>query len=693
MRPTLLLPLAAFLFPACSTEPVTAEVREGGYTLSRFSDCGELKAWVAAAWTEELLQYRYGWGYDLAESDAGGSGTSAPTSYSETNVQEEGVDEPDLVKTDGEYLYVTNGSSFSVVKSWPAEETAVLSTLDLDGQAFALFLDGDRAAVLASAWDYTYDDRSDKDGTEPEAEAEDETRTEDVDETESWGVGDVPVWTGNEDYHYRTSTKVFVIDLSDRTRPELVRELDLEGWYTDARKVGGDMYLVTNLYASMPEEIYRLIDGALDLPEPVWDDETLSLAVMSEARALVYPHVLEAVMGMDEAALLPEQRDRLPGEEGEVTLLTECTDVYRPDGLSSPGTLALTHVDLTEGETGSVATGTGLLSQGWEVYASQDNLYISQTSGWWWSWSGDTLQTHVHKFELDGAETRYAASGAVQGYLLNNYSMGEHDGYLRMATSDVSWWGGGTTDPANHVFVLEDSGGELSTVGHLGDIAPGEQIYAMRFMGDVGYMVTFIQVDPLFTLDLSDPTDPRIVGELKIPGYSSYLHPAGPDHLLAVGMDGEDDGTILGFQVSLFDISDLADPQLASKMVLSSDDWSYSESLWDPHAFTYFADTLSLPVYTYEDGVDFSGLWVIDVDLEGAALSELGRVSHSDLAGLSECPDDPYDDCYDYGDYAWMRRSVVIEDYLYSLSSYGITVTELRNPEVEVARVLWYPRG
>lgn len=675
MISTLLLPLAALLLPGCSTDPVSSPLRDGGYTLSRFSDCGEMKAWIAASWTEELLQGRYGYGYDVLESDGSGSSGGTPTSYSETNVQEAGVDEPDLVKTDGEFLYITHGSSFSIVKSWPAEETALLSTLDLDAQPFALFLSGDRAAVLASAWSYNYDG-----GRETYYGYYE-------------GVGDVPDWSGDLDRYYSSSTKVFIVDISDRAAPELLREVDLEGWYTDARMIGADMYLVTNRYASLPDELYDLVYGGLELPAPTWGDEALSEAVMAEARALLFPHVLEAVMAMDEAELLPEQRDRLPGEEGELELLTECTDVYRPDGLSSPGTLALTHIDLAEGEAGSPATGLGLLSYGWEVYASLDNLYISQTSGWWWGWGGDTLETHVHKFELDGADTRYAASGSVQGYLLNNYSMSEHDGYLRMATTDAGWWWGDTeTEQANHVFVLEDAGGELSTVGHLGGLAPGEQIYAMRFMGEVGYMVTFIQVDPLFTLDLSDPRDPRVVGELKIPGYSSYLHPAGPDHLLAVGMDGTEDGTILGFQVSLFDISDLAKPTLASKLLLSSDDWSYSEALWDPHAFTYFADTLSVPVYTYDEGVDFSGLWVLDVDLEAATLSEIGKVGHGDLASLSECPDDPYDDCYDYGDYAWMRRSVVIEDWLYSLSSYGIKVTPLRDPADEVATVLYYPR-
>jgi len=143
--------------------------------------------------------------------------------------------------------------------------------------------------------------------------------------------------------------------------------------------------------------------------------------------------------------------------------------------------------------------------------------------------------------------------------------MSEQDGYLRMATTDFGWWGwGGTgTEEGNNVFVLEDDAGALNQVGELRGVAPGEQIYAARFMGDVGYLVTFLQTDPLFTLDLSDPSAPTVVGELEVNGYSSYLHPAGADHLLAVGMDADDSGSVLGFQVSLFDISDLSAPTLA----------------------------------------------------------------------------------------------------------------------------------
>lgn len=687
----LLLPLA-LLLPACNPDGASKPTASGP-SLQRFADCGELRTRVAEAWTESIVQslYGYGYGYALdagAEDGGDDSGGDGPSSYSETNVQEEGVDEPDLVKTDGDYLYVAHGSELSVVRSWPADETGKIGSVELDGTPFALFLRGDRAAVLATVWEYHDAGGGSESGSDP-------------DRGESTGSGDAPDWAGDSDLYMSTSTRISIIDLRDRSAPEVLREIDLEGWYTDARMIDGDIYVVSNLYAWFPDGLWELV-SSLPLPEvDDWSDEAALDEAADTARALLLPSVLAFTGSMSEAELLPEVRDQVPGEDADPVLLTQCTDVYHPEGISSPAVLTVTHVDLDEGDAGSVVTGTGLLSDGWEVYASADNLYIAQTSWWdWWSWDEDMdLHTDVHKFELAGADTRYLGSGRVDGWVLNQYSMSEQDGYLRIATTDFNWWWGDsdTTDPANNVFVLQERDGALEQVGELRGIAPGEQIYSARFMGDVGFLVTFEQMDPLFTLDLSDPTAPRIVGELEVTGYSSYLHPAGEDHLLAVGMEGTETGEILGFQVSLFDISNLAAPTLSDRFLVESDDWSWSESLWDPHAFTYFADTLSVPIYTDDydpdTGADesFSGLLVLDVDLDAGGLTELGRVDHSDIAASSTCPDDPWDDCTDTGDFAWMRRSVVIEDWLYSISNYGIKVTALRDPTTEVAQVIWYP--
>ena len=662
-------------------------------SLARFASCAELRDYVTEAWTDELVGSRYGGYYGWAEDGAqsggdSGSGGGGPTDYSETNVQEVGVDEPDLVKTDGEHLFIAHGRVLDVLTSWPADQTALLSRVEVEGTPFALFLREGHALVYSNVYQYDYN--YDYGTTRP-----DSGESGDV---EGWysdnGSGTVPEWNDGDDNSYRYSTRLTVVDVSDATNPVITRTVDLEGWYTDARMIEGDVYTVTNTWQNMPYELWDLVWNDSTLPDISWDasDEDRDAAA-EEVKAKIEPIVAAVVDGLSLASLLPEKAI----DGGDPELLLYCTDVYHPAEDSSPAVLTVTHFDMDQADTSEVSA-TGLMSDGWEVYASADHLYVAQSSWWWWwGWGDSTLETHVHRFDLAGADTIYSASGTVPGWVLSSYSMSEYEDSLRIATTDWGWWEETEETPANRVVVLQANGDELQTVGEVKGIAPGEQIYAARFMGPVGYLVTYQQIDPLFTLDLADPTAPAVMGELEVSGYSSYLHPVGDDHLLAVGMEVGEDGWTSDFAVSLFDISDLSNPTLADRMTVQSDDWSYSESLWDPHAFTFYKDTLAVPLYTwdYDDGdgswEEFSGLWVSAVDTDAGTLTEIGRVDHDDIVTDTTCPtEDWYDDCYDWG-YAWMRRSVVIEDWLYSVSNVGVKVTVLTDPTDEVAAVAFYP--
>jgi uncharacterized secreted protein with C-terminal beta-propeller domain len=723
--------------------------------LRRFESCDDLQQRVTDAWIEEIVRWRYSsWGwYDMgtgagaaedgAPSDsAAGGDRSGPTEYSETNTQVEGVDEPDMVKTDGNYLYVLqqNTSELTIVKSWPVAEAAVESTLQLDGWASSMFLQGDTLVVFSQVYDpYT------------------------------GGTADTA-------WRYGSAQRISIIDVSDRAAPEVVREIDLEGTMTAGRRIDGDVYVVMDSWMYAPEALWQLSqDETLGLPAPNWEaTEEEQEALRAEARALLAAPVRELVDSMDESELLPRVWDHLPGEEVEGVPLLACEDLYAPEALTELGTLSVVHLDLEAPPTEPVSA-TGVYATGWTVYASQQSLYVAQTSwSWWWGWGGsDDLQTHLHRFSLEGADTVYTGSGAVSGWLLNQFAMDDDGTNLRVATTDWNSWGGAvgvaegdvatsgeateatpppadgdtveeSTQPGSNVWVLDTEGETLDVVGSLRGIAPGEQIQAVRFLGDTGYVVTFRQTDPLFTIDLSDATHPQVVGELHVPGYSSYLHPLEGGYLLAVGMDGTETGTITGFAVSLFDVRDAANPTRVDQLTVQSDEWSWSESLWDHHAFTFFHDVLSVPLYTYDydeltgtwDG--FSGMLVVSVDTtEG--LDELGRVDHADMVAVSECPwdygyvDDTVDSgtaedpdatggdtgtssdaggsspgsaggsegtdvaagapaaCPDSYWYAPMRRSVVVEDYLYSISDYGVKISEHANPANQVGAVLFRP--
>jgi uncharacterized secreted protein with C-terminal beta-propeller domain len=672
---SLTAPLVALALAACDpgvaqTPPAEDErPAASGIELARFSGCEDLRSYVTDAWVETLVQSRYGYGYGLdsgAEDSAGsgdGGGGDSPSDWSETNVQEEGVDEPDMVKTDGDFIYLAQQGELTIVDSWPAEETHKVASLELDVDPFTMFLHEDRVVLFSYDWE------------------------------------NAPFETG---YGYSYGTKVHVIDVSDRADPQVLREMTFEGYYTNARMVGSDVYMVMNTWAWMPDELWELAwsDDA-GLPDVDWNDpEFEQAAARTEARMILTPLVAARIAEIPEDELTMRFVDDGAGAAPTPEALLDCRDVYHPAEVSTPNLLSVVHFDVADGESGGAPSGTGAMANGWTVYASQDNLYVSQTSWWWWwGWGDLDVNTRIHRFKLDGGETVYEASGEVDGWLLNQFSMSEYDGHLRAATTDITWWWGEDEpeeDPANHVYVLDaDTMGE---VGHIGGIAPNEQVQSARFMGEKGYVVTYERIDPLFTIDLSEPADPQVVGELKIPGFSTYLHPYGDDHLLAVGWAGTDEGEITGFAVNLFDVSDFADPQLQQSIELDSDDWSWSQSLWDHHAFTLHRGVLNLPVYTWDydestgryDG--FSGMWVIDATDVDSGIAELGKVDHEDLVAASDCLYGSSYECEEYYWYAWMKRSVVVEDKLFSISDYGIKVTQLDDPTDEVASVLFWPR-
>lgn len=644
--------------------------------LERLADCGALRAYLGDVMLETALSSRYGgyYGWGVLEDGVDGSDGSdgsdgGPTDYTTTNVQEAGVDEIDLVKTDGTYMYIAEDQALHILSSWPAEDAELLASVDLDGWTRGLFLDGDRVVVFS--WVYDED-------------------------------------AGFMDSYY-SGTRVQVFDVSDRTAPALERTIDIEGSLADGRMIDGRVYLVMNHYLPLPEELWDLLwDDTLALPEVDWSLSGAALDLDLElkrarAAAILEPYITHLAYTMDLDTMLPEWRDQVEGAAAATPeLMHACSDIYRPNEVSQPGMLSVVELDLEDDELSA----TGVMSDGWTVYASEDNLYVAQPSWWWWWGFGDLdMQTYIHKFVLDpDSEPTYVATGAVDGWVYDQFSMSEWDDHLRVTTTDIDWWWWtGDSEGGNNVFVLEDDGlGSLDVVGEVTGIAPGEQIYATRMMEDKGYMVTYEQVDPLFTLDLSDHTNPRVVGELEIPGYSAYLHPLDADHLLAVGMAGDADGNLSGVAVNVFDVSDFAAPELVHQYVLESDEWSWSESLWDHHAFTFHRGVLSVPAttYSYDDVTGdwdyFSGLYTMSVD-PTAGISLLGKVDHRDLVTDSECVYsmwyDGYEDdvCDDWAWYASVRRSVYIEDNMFSISDYGVKVNDLNDPSVEHARVLFYP--
>ena len=462
--------------------------------------------------------------------------TGAPPSYSGTNVQEAGVDEPDLMKSDGRRL-VTVARGVLTVVDIGAAAPRISGTLPLPGDSAPteLLLSGDRAVVFGVAWEE------------------------------------------------RPSSTVRIVDLADPSKPAIVATLRMEGNYVSARLAGGVVRLV--------------VEHGLKGPRFAFPDEP------------VLPEDVDHLVARNKAAIqrsrvedwLPTYTLERPGRAPLTEPLAPCAAVLRPKAFAGLGTVSVLTLDPADPAPANPAC---VLGGGHLVYAGPDNLYVATER-----WQVAAGSTELHRFAIPGAEpATYVASGEVEVTVLNQFSMSELDGRLRVATT-VQTPRGGTE---NVVHVLEAHGGRLVSIGRLGGLGhEGETIHSVRFMGTKGYVVTFRQTDPLYVIDLHDPRHPQLRGELQVPGFSSYLHPLSDSVLLGVGRGPGSQGG-QGLQLSLFDVRDPARPVRIANQVFEQ---AHSPAEHDHHAFLWWAPAgrLVVPVHR-SDGVLRSRVLVVDVD-------------------------------------------------------------------------------
>lgn len=609
------------------------------------------------------------------EETAEGDG-SGPV-FSETNVQVEGVDEPDIVKTDGTRILAVMDERLYLAS---APDGKVVDSVELpDFYGGEMLLAGDRVLVVAS-----------QSGTIVEDMPQPTGRAEVGPAAEGWSGGDddgdsTPPWSAGG------GTAAVQVDI-DGEELEVSETFVLDGSYVSARMTGDVVRLV--LHAN-PQHRLPFVTPVTRTDDAVAQAEETNRDVVSQA---------------DAAAFLPRwwKVGADGGVEDEGTLLG-CEHAHAPEMFSGFGMVSVVSVDLGDGLEGGVtsSSGAGVMAGGQTVYSSAERLYVAAPE--WVDWQklpeSDRAEaarrhgTNIHRFDIsDPAQAVYEMSGRVKGALLNQFAMDEHDGYLRVATTTGSLWGQGEEESDNHVVVLAPGDGALQVVGTVSGLGRGETIRSVRFMGDIGYVVTFRETDPLYTLDLSDPEDPSVVGELKILGYSAYLHPVGDGWLLGVGRDGTEEGRLLGTQVSLFDVRDPASPELVAQETLPNGD---SQVEGDHRAFLWWAETnlAAVPVASY-DGEQFNGLIGYTVDIEAGEITELGRVVHMDPDGggfdpvtprpgdeplpLPEpVPDDLSRDIPPARPAQPIMRSFVIDDELWTLSHLGLAASDLATLDPE----------
>ena len=567
---------------------------------------------------------------------------SGASEYSTTNTQLVGIDEADFVKNDSGHVYVLSRAGLHVIDAWPAADAHQLTLLPLPGEPTRLFLAGDRLVV------YT--------------------------RTNSSGGG-APSAAQGCTYGYNCrlqaepgSTAALVFDVSTPAAPRELRRYDFSGGYVSSRRVGNTVYTVVadKGLGSVPG-----VDVSLTVSEP-GELDTVYAERLAQSDL--------AVDELEDALFLPWLRETRDGRGATTTLPCESGLVARAaSGQSFTSLVSFDLLELDKPQRQLVASKPGF------VYASGQALYMATdgTSGAeYYGHGGVDEQSTLHKFALSGVNTSYVGSTLIPGHVLNQFSMDERDAVLRVATS--SGWVPNPGVSSNIVSVAERAGA-LQVIGQLNGLAPQEDIRSVRFDGERGFVVTFKKTDPLFVIDLVDPTQPSVLGELKIPGFSTYMQPMDKDHVLAIGFDADDKGSFAyfdGIQIQIFDVSDLTMPKLQHKTVIGTRG-SASEALTNHLAFNYFAPKglLALPMTvcdgggdgTFGDKLSFSGLMVFDVSLL-TGIHERGRMPFVEPASLGSGLS-----CSSWWSDASsaVKRSIIMDDYVIGLSDSQYQVAAL----------------
>ncbi len=540
------------------------------------------------------------------------------TDFSETNVQVSGVDEADIVKTDGEYIYHIRTSANQIAISKVDGDTILqTSKLELDEgfTAREMYYSKDKLIVV--------------------------------------GVTDRPYYlyepmlaeAGLKSTRSGSSLKVLIYDVSNRMEPEEERTIELEGSYITSRLLEDKFYLVANQYF-YPSYL---------------DKQTESM-----------PAIFDSLMGEERSIGYDEIR-YFPGSVESNFLITLGLDIGAKDKEAD--------VDV-------------YLGSGQSVYVSQQNMYVAYTSYDYYYDSDNSgtdelyfpvyeLNTEVFKFAIEDGNISYETKGKVPGTILNQFSMDEYKGNFRIATTTGDSWRTDEQTSKNNLYMLDE---DLHIIGDLEGLAPTERIYAVRFMGDRAYMVTFRQVDPFYVIDLSNPQSPQVLGYLKIPGFSDYLHPYDENHIIGFGKDTEETkwGTsIAGMKIGLFDVTDVENP-IEKDTVVIGDSGSYSELL-DNHKALLFSKEKSLmafPITVMQENsenwssFEFQGAYVFHIDPErGFELK--GKATHLSSQDYKTAGD------YWYNSVKNIRRIIYIGDYLYTLSDYQIQAHDMDDVSIQ----------
>ncbi len=584
--------------------------------------------------------------FQKAAYSATSDSSSGARDYSTTNIQVQGVDEADIVKNDGKYIYTAFGDTINIIDAYPAENSKILSVIKINGNVNEIFINDNKLVIFGIERNddpVPYGDN----GLLMKSKA-------------------LPSSLMPPAYYYRESKSfVKVYDISDREKPELERNLLYEGSYFNSRMIDNFVYAIIN----QPID-YRYENGNNNatLPKIKYNEKEIPVKIEDVQYfdyVIDYSYQLTTIIALD----LDSNKDKEPVKQSFLT------------GYSN------------------------------NMYVSNDNIYLTSTKYLPYRVYEKVLpeeivqseRTVIQKISINEDKIKYIATGEVPGHILNQFSMDEFKGNFRIATTIGEVFNGNS---ANNMYVLDEN---MNLIGKLENLARSEKIYSVRFIGNRAYMVTFKKVDPLFVIDLSIPENPKVLGELKIPGYSDYLHPYDENHIIGIGKEAVDASSeekfgrnldfawYQGIKISLFDVSDVENPKEVSKFNIG-DRGTDSEALRDHKAFLFDREKklLVIPISLHEinreqypNGVPttaygqstFEGVYVLSLDLENGFKLK-GRISHVKDAEIQKDRFRYYPRYYGEN----IRRSLYIDNVLYTISQGLIKANDLGNLE-EINRV------
>ncbi|MBI2101684.1 beta-propeller domain-containing protein [Candidatus Woesearchaeota archaeon] len=661
---------------------------EASQELKKFSSANELREYL-----QKNAQASYGTKYfggisrvmamGVAESAAPSAqkmaSDSGASQYSTTNIQVEGVDEADFVKNDGRYIYTLTQNRLVIVDAYPADNAKIVSETEIGGMPRNMLVNKDRLVVLS-------DDNA-----------------------------QVPYFAEFDFVprpRYTQKTHVFVYDIEDRSSPKLVNDYSINGYYFESRMIGDFVYFIAkdNVYFDGPimplpaiRESSRIIAKPdiyyFDNPEQNYVFHTIaSFNIFSdedEVNAKTFMMGYSNTLYVSQDNIYIAYQKNLPWRYYEVHNEERFYDVVVP----------LLPSDVRS-EISKIKDDSSLNSQEkWDKISSVlEDMYNNMEDGgrqeliekiekaideYEIKLEAERRKTVIHKIGIDNGEIEYKAKGEVPGYLLNQFSMDEHDGNLRLATTTEIW--ARKSVMYNNVFVLDEG---MKTIGKLEAIAPDERIYSARFIGGRLYMVTFKRIDPLFVIDLSSPEEPEILGELKIPGFSDYLHPYDENHIIGIGKETEGNEwggvSVKGVKLALFDVSDVENPKQLDKYEIG-DRGTDSEALKEHKAFLFDKgkNLLVIPVTEAKGKMEYDsrlgyyrqrlwqGAYVFGLTLEGFEVK--GKITHNE--------GDEQQDYYYYGSPNAVRRSLYMDEVLYTISMGKIKANDLNDIANEIKEV------